>query len=417
MTSPQIMPVTEAPPGMDRDWLAVASLMICLVFSVGTLTLYCFGVFVAPLSTQFGWGRTKIIVALTISQYMLAVMLPIWGTVTDRIGPRLVVPISAITLSLAFASLALLTPHIWHLYLIFALIPVLAGGSTPLGSSAVLVQRFRKHLGLSMGFSLMGVGLGAAVLPPLAQNLIAQHGWRTAIAVIGAITLLFTLPAALIATRNTRGPAVSRLIAGPTSILPMVQTRAFVLMSSVFLLLGIASVGVLVNLVPMMADRGVAPGTAAKMAALAGVMALIGRAVIGWVLDHVYAPRVLATFALVASASFLLFDFAHSAGPTLLAVILLGLVVGAEVDCIGFMVRQYFPPQAFGRLYGVAFGLILVGTGTGPLLLSYLHDRFSTYGEGLLLFAAIGIVCAAVTLAMPRYEDVRFSSLYNSTRR
>ncbi len=397
---------------MDRDWLAVAALMICLVFSVGTLTLYCFGVFVAPLSAQFGWGRTKIIAALTISQYTLAVMLPLWGGVTDRIGPRVVVPVSYVMLASGFTSLALLTPHIWHLYLVFALIPVVAGGATPLGSSAVLVQRFQRHLGLSMGLSLMGVGLGAAVLPPLAQRFIAQHGWRTAVAMIGAITLAITLPAALIALRNIRGPAISRLTEAKVAILPMVQTRAFVLMSSVFLLLGIASVGALVNLVPMMTDRGVASAAAAKLAALAGVMALVARAGVGLVLDYVYAPRVLAAFALVASASFLLFHFTRGSIPTLLAVLLLGLVVGAEVDCIGFMVRRYFPPQAFGRLYGIAFGLILVGTGTGPLLLSYLHDRYGTYGQGLLLFAAIGVMCAVITLAMPRYEEVRFSSLY-----
>ncbi len=117
------------------------------------------------------------------------------------------------------------------------------------------------------------------------------------------------LPARFGRDPHHRGPAVSRLIATKTSILPMVQTRAFVLMSSVILLLGIASVG-----------------------------------------------------------------------------------VGASL----------FSPQVFSRLYGIAFGLILVGTGTGPILLSYLHDRFGTYSEGLLLFVAIGLVCTAITLAMPR---------------
>ena len=164
---------------MDRDWLAVAASMVCLVLSVGTLTLCCFGVFVGPLAAQFGWGRTKVIAALTISQYMLAVMLPLWCILMDRIGPRILTAVSYVALALTFGSLSLLTPHVWHLYLIFALIPVVSGGSTPLGTSAVLVQRFRKHLGLAMGFSLMGVGLGAAILPPRAQKLISHHGWQS----------------------------------------------------------------------------------------------------------------------------------------------------------------------------------------------------------------------------------------------
>ena len=194
--------------------------------------------------------------------------------------------------------------------------------------------------------------------------------------------------------------------------MPMVRTRGFILMCAVFLLLGIASVGVLVNLVPMMTDRGLTAAEGAKLAALAGVMALVGRAGVGWVLDHVFAPRVLGTFALVAAASFALFNFTRGRSSNLLAVVLLGLVVGAEVDCVGYMVRKYFPAQTFGRLYGIAFGLILVGTGTGPLLLSYTHDRSGGYSVGLLLFVAIGLVSAMISLGIPRYEDVRFSSMY-----
>ena len=76
----------QAPSDVDRDWLAVAASMICLVLFVGTLTLYC------------------------------------------------------VAQALSFGSLFLLTPHSWDLYLIFALFPVVSGGSTPLGSSAVLVQ-------------------------------------------------------------------------------------------------------------------------------------------------------------------------------------------------------------------------------------------------------------------------------------
>ncbi len=402
----------QIPVDMDRDWLAVAASMVCLVLSVGTLTLYCFGVFVGPLATQFGWGRTKIIAALTISQYTLAVVLPLWGILMDRFGPRKLVPISYVALALSFGSLSLLTAHIWHLYLIFALIPIVGGGCTPLGSSAVLVQRFRKHLGLAMGFSLMGVGLGAAVLPPLAQKLISHHDWRSALATLGGITLIVTVPAALISTRNTPGPAIARNEKMPESIRPMVLTRTFILMCSVFLLLGVTSVGVLVNMVPMMTDRGFTAAEGAKFAALAGAMALLGRAGVGWLLDRVFAPRILATFALVAAASFALFNFAHGRFSNLLAVVLLGLVVGAEVDCIGYMVRKYFPAQAFGRLYGIAFGLILVGTGTGPLLLSYTHDRFGRYSVGLLLFLVIGLLSAVITLGIPRYEEVRFSSLY-----
>ena len=45
---------------LDRDWLAVAASAVGLVFSVGTLAIYTFGVFVGRLSRGFGWSRTEL---------------------------------------------------------------------------------------------------------------------------------------------------------------------------------------------------------------------------------------------------------------------------------------------------------------------------------------------------------------------
>ncbi len=45
---------------MDRDWFIVAACAICLMFSVGTLLFYSFGVFVRPLTLEFHCSRTQI---------------------------------------------------------------------------------------------------------------------------------------------------------------------------------------------------------------------------------------------------------------------------------------------------------------------------------------------------------------------
>jgi MFS family permease len=392
---------------LDRNWSAVAAATVGLIFSQGTLLLYTFGVFARPLGAEFGWSRTQLAVALAVGQYTFALSAPVWGALIDRFGPRPVLVESVVCLSALIGSLALLTPHLWHYYLVFAAVSLCAGAASPLGYSAVLVRKFDQHLGLALGLALMGVGIGAAVLPPVAQALTAAFGWRQAYAVFGAVTLAVTLPAALVATRGTGRPASHRARVATASVLPYVRTRAFGLMCAIFLLLGAVSVGTLASLVPIMIGRGFSPQEAAGIAGVTGLVAIAGRGGIGWVLDRVHPPYVVAAVALLALCAFLLLAYGQGTASAYLIAGLLGAVIGSEVDFTAFLVRRYFGSAVFGRLYGLAFGIFIVGSGTGPVLASTSFDRFGSYRPGALLFAAASVAVVLLALVMPAAGAVR----------
>ena len=393
----------EVPATLDRDWGTVAASGICLMLSEGTLLLYSFGVFVRPLTKEFHWTRTQVSGALSVGQFTIALTGLLWGYLLDRFGPRKVIVPSVISISIMFGSLALLTPPLWHLYLVFCLFCLLGGAASPIGYAAVLVRGFNRHLGLALGLAMMGIGLGAAFLPSIAQELVSHFGWRTAYGVLGLATLVITLPSAIFATRHAR---TAVMIPGRRNvpILPMVMTRAFLLMCAIFVLLGAASGGVLAHLVPMMIDRGFNPRAAASVAGLAGIAVIVGRGGIGWLLDRFNAARLLSIVAVLVICSLLLLLYAKGDDASYLAALLIGSVLGAEVDFTAFLVRRYFGNEAFGRLYGLAFGIFVLGTGVGPLLLGMSFDRFGSYHAGLLLFVGLALVSAVATFAMPRYE-------------
>lgn len=392
---------------MDRDWTAVAASAVCLIFSTGTLQLYSFGVFVRPLSAEFGWSRTGMSGAVALSQYALAFSAPTWGLLLDRFGPRAVVLPCVVILAAMIASLSLLTPQLWLFYLMFAAVPILAGGASPLGHSAVMVRLFDRRLGMALGLALMGVGLGATILPPLAQAFVTSLGWRAAYVGLGALTLVITFPAALIATRHTRGPARLRAAGDAATLAAAVRTRPFALMCAAFVLLGLVSIGTLAHLVPMLTDRGVSPAQAAQIAGMTGLAAVVGRGGLGWVLDRVHAPYVLAVLALLVAVAFLILAFTGGAMVGGIGAIMLGLVLGAEVDFVSFLVRRYFGQALFGRLYGLAFGLYLLGGGTGPILLGMSFDYSGGYALGLVMFASMGVIAAVLAASMPLYAGER----------
>ena len=387
-----------------RDWPIVAAAALGLTLSVGTLLVSSFGVFVRPLTTEFGWSRTELSGAVAASQYTLAASGWAWGAAIDRFGPRKVVLPSVIIISVLIASLGLLTPHLWHLYLVCAATPLLAGGASPLGYSGILVRKFDRHLGFALGLALTGIGIGGAVLPPLATALVSNFGWRWAYAGLGLLTLVVTLPAAIFATRGLDGATHLRGTKASPSILPLLKTRAYVLVCVAFFLLGAVSIGAMAHFVPMMVDRGFTPVAAASMASLIGISTIVFRVASGWLVDRVHARYVLGAISLLATVALLLLAESTGTPAAYAATILLGAVFGAEADLLAYQVSRYFGPAAFGKLYGIAFGLFVVGVGTGPLLMGASFDRLGGYRPGVLAFAATSVVVAILALALPDYD-------------
>ena len=392
---------------IDRDWLAVVACMFGMLLSVAALTLYTFGVFVRPLHAEFGWNRTQLSVTISITQYAIGFSSPFWGVLADRFGPRKIILPTTVLLALLIGSLSLLTPHLWHLYLVFFLISTL--GPSPVLHAAIVSRLFSRHLGLALGLALMGVGLAGAVMPSLAQSLVSSFGWRHAYLGLGALALVIGLPMALIATRHVHGSAPRRVGVPVASVLPSVGTRVFGLMCVVFVLLGIITIGTVAHLVPMMIDRKFSPAAAAGVAGLIGFAALVSRGFIGWVLDRLQAPRVLAVVALFAVGAFLLLALGSARISNYVAVIMLGGVVGAEVDFLAFMTRCYFPQELFGRLFGLLFLVFTLGGGTGPILMGLSFDHLGGYRPGLLLFAVVGTVAAAMALTLPKTRTGRLA--------
>jgi len=239
-------------------------------------------------------------------------------------------------------------------------------------------------------------------LPSIAQACVTAFGWRSAYAIMGLMTLVVTFPATLFATRRARVPAAARNQES-VPILSMVFTRAFVLLSAILVVLGVTSGGTLSHLVPMMIDRGFTPAAAARVAGLAGVAVIVGRGGIGWLLDRLNAARLLTGVAVVVVVSLLLLLYSRGNLSSYIAAFLVGSVLGAEVDFTAFLVRRYFGEVAFARLFGIAFGLFVAGTGVGPLLLGMSFDRLGGYQSGLVLFVALSAIAGTATFAMPKY--------------
>jgi len=88
-----------------------------------------------------------------------------------------------------------------------------------------------------------------------------------------------------------------------------------------------------------------------------------------------------------------------------LAVFLIGLGMGAEVDIIAYLTSRYFGLRAFGEIYGYAFASYTLAGAVGPWLMGLGFDRSGSYG-----FILVGSLLATLLAAilMSRLGPYRF---------
>jgi MFS family permease len=143
---------------------------------------------------------------------------------------------------------------------------------------------------------------------------------------------------------------------------------------------------------------------AALTVSLAGGAALIGRVGIGYLLNRFFAPSVAVWFFCgFALGLFLLWSEAVG-GLVSLAVVLVGLGVGAELDFMPYAVSRYFGLRAFGEIYSYTFAIFTLGGVVGPL------PRGAGFGApGLYSLVLVTFVMAALTATalMTRLEPYR----------
>ena len=166
--------------------------------------------------------------------------------------------------------------------------------------------------------------------------------------------------------------------------------------------------GSLIHVVPLLTDRGIAPGVAAGMLSSAGLALIIGRMIAGYLLDKIFAPYIAVFFLLCPMAGIGILASGMVGSWPVAGTILLGLGVGAEIDLLSYVISRYFGIRFFGVLHGFSFTWVLIGNAAGAAMLGWFFQLTHSYTHGFVVFEillAIGCVLL-MTLGPYRYPAV-----------
>jgi MFS transporter, OFA family, oxalate/formate antiporter len=379
-----------------------------LGMSVGFATLFVAttGVFVDPVTAEFGWGQQEGALSLAAGSLGLALACPVVGRLMDRFGVRRVAFTCSVLFAALLASLSLQTGDTTLWVVTSLLVGVTGAATTVLGYLAVLPRWFSERLGLAIGLAMVGLGLGAAVAPLLAQSFIDRFGWRGAYVALAAVALVGSFgAAALIRERspdqrsNGAGPGVHGVSTGPVHG----ARRKLLTIFAVAFLVSSATIFLGPQLSGLLRERTLDGGLVAQALALTGVGIFVGRLLTGLLLDRMHAPYVGSLFFVAGAAGLGILQGAQSSSAVLVASILVGLALGAEGDLLSYLVRVYLGLHDFGKNYGIAFAGYGLGAVVGPVAAGRYVDATGDYSSLLFMAAGSLVVACALLLTLGRY--------------
>jgi len=388
-------------------WRVVLAACFGVMAGFGSLFVYTFTVFIKPLGAEFGWSREATSSGFAIGAVTVGLCSPLLGQWIDRFGPRRIILPCMTVFGCGIASLALLRSGIWQFYVTCFVLGVVGNGAAHLAFSRSISTWFQRRLGMALAFVMVGSGLGAMILPVVAQTIITHSGWRAAYAALGGISLLLGWP---LSWRYIRERGSVRPEAAPVAHSGMTWQQGlrffpFWIIVAVLCVSSISMNGAITQMSALLTDRGITAAEAAICASILGGTSLFGRVGVGWLLDRFFGARVAFVISLSTASGIFLLARANSFPLGCLASALIGIGAGGEAAITPYLLTRYFGLRAFSTLYGVTWTFYAAAAAVGPVILGRAFDSTGSYTSVLVALATALALAAALNLFLPRYSN------------
>lgn len=385
-----------------QGWRIVLLGLVGICTSITAALLYGFGTMVIPLEQAFGWSRGDLQASITFLFAGVAISTQLVGPLYRRFGLRRVAIISIVLQIIGYFAITQIEGSIGWLYLAFFLMPIVCAGTIAITWTQLVNLWFERNRGLALAVILCGTGLMAMVLPPLLARLIAEYGWQAGFFALGAMPLLATLPLSLLwlrlpsetTARNQTGEKKSTELSG-MSYKQALRSRTYWGFNVALIMSVSLTVGMVTNIVPMLQSTGLSAQTAAQVFGTFGIAIIVGRLLVGYLLDR-YSPSLVAAISLALPAvgcAIFLFADVQNVPLLVLATLTIGASAGAEFDLAAFLMARYFGLKDYARIFGLHIGLITIASGLVPMFFGYLFELYGGYSAVLtscLVFAIVG---------------------------
>jgi predicted MFS family arabinose efflux permease len=159
--------------------------------------------------------------------------------------------------------------------------------------------------------------------------------------------------------------------------------------------------GMLGQLQPLLTDRGLGMQQAAMMLTVYAVSVLVGRLVLGYLLDRISPALVAAvSVTLPALGAAALIGDSTTVLTASIAVALLGLSQGVEMDLTAFFIARFFGMRHYSMLFAAIISGLVLANASGALMFGRIYDATGSYDMALTIGTGLFVIGGACILAL-----------------
>ncbi len=395
-----------------QNWpLVIASSMGFCFFSIMLSTT---GLFMEPVSAEFGWGRTLFSSGVSIATFATALVSPFLGIIVDKHGARRLALPGVVLTIVSMSLFGLVNGQTWQWLALWLFFGLAAACIKSTVWTVAVLGVFDKSKGLALALVMSGTALSQVIVPPLGNWLIADFGWRAAYVWLGVgwglptllLTSLFFFDLHDVAARKRAKNEQAAVAVDLPGLTVRQASRDWALWRvgiSNFVVM-LLTQGLAAHLIPILTDAGVTRTNAALLSSLGGVAGIVGKLITGVLLDR-FRPNWIggATLAAASLTFLLLMDGLRSPTAIVIALIVNGYAAGTKTQITGYLTASYGGMKSFGVVYGVMAALMAAAAGAGPLVAGVVYDQWGGYGP-FLLAGAIGCAFGGLMImSLPGY--------------
>jgi predicted MFS family arabinose efflux permease len=384
----------------------------CAVLALNMGVRGGFGLFLLPISHEYGWPVEVFSLAMAIQALVWGITQPVAGALAGRFGTLRVVVASALAyaggvLMMAFAA----TPALMYLasFVVGAAISGTAFGVVfgPVAQVTPVEKR-----SAALGIATAGASFGLFAGPILTERFIAWFGWVGALYALAGLVALTAPMAPLLA--GGRAPAAGAASAPQPLKAALAEAGAhsgFWYLCAGFFVCGFHVTFIATHLPAFIATCGLAPAVGGWALALVGLFNIVGSygaGVMGgiwrkkYLLALIYGGRaaVIALFMVLPKTEIVVLAFAGA----------MGLLWLSTVPLTSGLVAQIFGAQHMATLFGIVFVSHQVGSFLGGWLGGVAFDRTGSYDLMWAISILLGVGAAVMHLPIGDRPVARLSA-------
>jgi MFS family permease len=381
-------------------WVLLGAALI-LALSLGIR--HGFGLFLAPMSAEFGWGRGVFAFAIAVQNRIWGLAQPFAGALADRFGAARVVALGGVLYAIGLACMGLADSEL-SLSLSAGLLIGLGLSGTSFSVILGVVGRAlpAEHRSMGMGIASAAGSFGQFAMLPGTLGLISWLGWSTALLVMGVLVAFIVPLVRMLKDRPLPTQAHDQTLT--EALREACGHSGFWLLALGFFVCGFQVVFIGVHLPSYLVDQHLPASVGTTVLALIGLFNIFGTYIAGWLGGRMSKPRLLTGLYLLRAVVIVLFLwFPVTTFSACLFGMAMGLLWLSTVPLTNGTVATLFGVRNLSMLGGIVFLFHQLGAFLGGWLGGLVYDHTGSYD--LVWQLAIALSLLAGVLNWPVREE------------